>query len=142
MDIAVDKVAQFIDRVRAFDGKEGVTDLDTGSNAVDDGMTDVLTDTPEDPTEEELRAFIAALNQDERATLVALVWLGRGDYDAGEWAEALATARDRSGPPTWRYLLGIPNVGDLVDEGLAMMTEEEDLPPARDDAQIRGAPKD
>lgn len=142
MDIAVDKVAAFIDRVRGYDVKEGVTDEDSGSNAIDDGMTDVLVDTADDPTERELRDFIAALNVDERANLVALVWIGRGDYEAEEWDEALAAARERRDGSTWRYLLGIPNVGDLLDEGLAAMTEDEDLPPARDDEQVAAAPED
>lgn len=121
MDIALDKVCELILRARAVDVKEGVTDPDSGSNGVDDGMTDVLIDTPDDPTEEEIREVIAGMNDDERNDLVAILWIGRGDFDADDWSEALRTARDRDQNSTADYLLGIPNLGDLLDEGLAAL---------------------
>ena len=121
MDIALDKVCELILRAREVDVKEGITDPDSGSNAIDDGSTDVLTGDPDDSTEEQIREFIAGLNDDERHDLVAITWIGRGDYDAEDWAEALRTAREREQGSTADYLLGIPNVGDLLDEGLAAL---------------------
>lgn len=121
MDIALDKVCELILRVREFDVKEGITDPDSGSNAIDDGSTDVLTSAPDDSTEEQIREFLLGLNDDERHDLVAILWIGRGDFDADDWAEALRTAREREVGSTGDYLLGIPNVGDLLDEGLATL---------------------
>ena len=122
MDIALDKVCELILRARAVDMKDGVTDPDSGSNAVDDGMAGILTEGPDDSTEEEIREVIAGLNDDERTDLVAIMFIGRGDFEADEWADALRTARDRSGGgSTADYLLGIPNLGDLLDEGLAAL---------------------
>lgn len=120
MDIAVEKVCEFILRVRALDVKEGPTDVDSGSNPTDDGARDVLNEDPDDATEEELREVIAGLNDDERAELVALVYLGRGDMEPEEFPDAIRLAREReaAGTDTANYLLGIPNVGDLLDEGL------------------------
>ena len=120
MDIAVEKVREIILRARAVDVKEGVTDPDSGSNAIDDGSTDVLVSGTDDATEEELREVIAGLNDDERAELIALVYVGRGDMEPEEWDAALRLARERdaAGGSTADYLLGIPNVGDLLDEGL------------------------
>jgi hypothetical protein len=119
MDIALDKVCELILRARAIDVKEGITDPDSGSNPIDDGSTDVLTSDPDDATEEEVREFLAGLNDDERYDLVALTWIGRGDFDAEDWDEAIRTAREREALSTADYLLGIPNLGDLLDEGLA-----------------------
>jgi hypothetical protein len=119
MDIALDKVCSLIRQARRFDVKEGLTDPDSGSNAVDDDQIDVLEPTPDDPVEGELRAFVDGLNVDEQASLVALVWVGRGDYDAQDWDGALALARERSVGSTADYLLGIPDLPDLLDEGLA-----------------------
>ena len=119
MDIALDKVCELILRAREIDVKEGMTDPDSGSNAIDDGSTDVLAAQPGDSTEDQVREFIAGLNDDERFDLVALTWIGRGDYEPEEWTTALATAREREALPTADYLLGIPNLGDLLDEGLA-----------------------
>lgn len=119
MDIALDKVCELIIRARAIDVKEADTEPDSGSNAIDDGSTDVLTSSSDDATEEEVREFIAGLNDDERFDLVALTWLGRGDYEPEDWAEALREARERESLSTADYLLGIPNLADLLDEGLA-----------------------
>lgn len=118
MDISTDKVCDLILRARQVDGKEGMTDPDSGSNPIDDGSTDVLTSAPGDTTEDQIREFIAGLNDDERHDLVAIAWIGRGDFEASEWGDALRMAREREDLPTADYLLGIPNLGDLLDEGL------------------------
>jgi hypothetical protein len=81
----------------------------------------VLTSDPDDSTEEQIREFVAGLNDDERHDLVAITWIGRGDFEPEEWGEALRTARERDVAGTADYLLGIPNIGDLLDEGLAAL---------------------
>lgn len=122
MDIALDKVCELILRAKAIDVKEGITDPDSGSNAIDDGSTDVLTDSGDDLTEAEVREVIAGLNDDERHDLIALVYIGRGDMEPEEWRDAVRLARERDGTgDTADYLLGIPNLGDLLDEGLAAL---------------------
>lgn len=124
MDIALDKVCDLIVRARAVDVKEGMTDPGSGSNPIDDGATDVLTSAPNDMTESEIRDMIAGLNEDERHDLIALVYIGRGDFEPEEWAEAVRLARERddaSRLSTSDWLLGIPNLADLLDEGLAAM---------------------
>lgn len=121
MDIALDKVCELILRMREIDMKDGQTDPDSGSNPIDDGSTDVLTSAPGDSTEEQVREFLEGLNDDERHDLVAITWIGRGDYEPEDWAEARRTAREREALSTADYLLGIPNVGDLMDEGLASL---------------------
>lgn len=72
----------------------------------------------ENLTGEELRELIDDLNVDEAAELIALMFVGRGDYDASEWAEAVAEARNRVGKRTADYLLGIPMLSDWLEEGL------------------------
>lgn len=120
MDIAVETVRDIILRARAVDVKEDATDPDSGSNPIDDGSTDVLVSGTDDATEAELREVILGLNDDERAELVGLVYLGRGDMEPEEWNAAVGLARERAqaGTSTADYLLGIPNVGDLLEEGL------------------------
>lgn len=121
MDIALDKVCEIILRARAIDVKEGLTDPASGSNPIDDGSIDALTSSPDDATEEELRDVIAGLNDDERADLIALVYVGRGDMEPEEWGAAVRLAREReasSSLSTADWLIGIPNLPDLLDEGL------------------------
>jgi hypothetical protein len=124
MDIALDKVCEIILRARAIDVKEGNTDPDSGSNPIDDANLDTLVTNPDDATEEELREVIMGLNEDERHDLIALVYIGRGDLEPEEWVEAVRLARereDRASLSTADWLLGIPNLGDLLDEGLAAL---------------------
>jgi len=124
MDIALDKVCEIILRARAIDVKEGDTDPDSGSNPTDDGNVDMLIGNPDDSTEEELREVIAGLNEDERHDLIALVYIGRGDLEPEEWVEAVRLAREREDAMSITaadWLLGIPNLGDLLDEGINAM---------------------
>jgi hypothetical protein len=72
----------------------------------------------EDLTAEELRELIDDLNVDEAADLVALAWVGRGDFDAAEWAEAVAAARERGTRRVATYLLGLPMLADHWEAGL------------------------
>lgn len=132
MDIAVDTVTEIIVRLRAIEVKEGPTDPDSGSNPIDDGSTDVLVSGTDDATEEEVRGFISALNDDERAELLALLYVGRGDMEPEEWTEAVRFAREReaAGEGAVRSILGSPNASDLLDEGLANLGLSPDLPPA------------
>ena len=124
MDIALDKVCELILRARAIDVKEGITDPDSGSNPIDDGNLDSLIASPDDTTEEEMRDVIAGLNEDERADLIALVYIGRGDMEPEEWGAAIRLAAERQDAMSTSaadWLLGIPNLGDLLDEGLTLM---------------------
>jgi hypothetical protein len=124
MDIALDKVCEIILRARAVDVKEANTDPDSGSNPTDDANLDTLVANPDDATEEELHEVIMGLNDDERHDLIALVYVGRGDMEPEEWPQAVRLARERDGRgslSTADYLLGIPNLGDLLDEGLAAL---------------------
>ncbi len=125
LGINPDKVCHIIAKARQFDAKEGLTDPDSGSNASDDGMTDVLEDLPvgQDATRLEIVEFIRALDEDEQVNLVALAWLGRGTYELPEWNEALREARSQHNKRVAEYLLGLPLLGDYLEEGLAAFGE-------------------
>ena len=122
--ISVDKVAFLIAKAREFDVKEADSDPDSGSNAADDGETDVLEDNSSDPVAAELAGFIGALNEDEQLDLVTLMWLGRGDGDVDEWddlRERAVEARAEYKAPrreAVQYLLGEPMLGDLLADGM------------------------
>lgn len=123
LNLPLDKVSFIILKAREYDMKSEDADPDSGSNAIDDGQTDVLLDKADDPVREELLAAIRGLNDDERIRLVALAWLGRGTYDLDEWKEALATAKSEHSRRAGEYLLGLPLLGDYLEDGLAMFDE-------------------
>jgi hypothetical protein len=119
-----EKVAGIIEKARMFDAKEEVTDPDSGSNATDDDMRDILEDLADDPTQQELLQLIRDLDEDEQVSLVALAWVGRGTYDKSGWGEALKEARGARNKHTAEYLLSLPMLGDYLEEGLAALEKE------------------
>ncbi len=123
LDIPTDKLEFIILKAREFDVKESDSDPDDGSNATDDGNIDVLTDKSDDPVREELLGAIRDLPEEERLQLVALAWLGRGTYDLSEWRTALDTARSEHRKRTAEYLLGLPLLGDYLEDGFAFFDE-------------------
>ncbi len=118
LSISPDKVAFLIEKAREFDVKEAASDPDSGSNAADDDMVDVLEDTPDDPVVAELTGFINALTEDEQIDLVALMRLGRGDGSIEDWDDIRREAAEGHNKRTASYLLGEPMLGDLLAEGL------------------------
>lgn len=105
--------------IAIIDGARAAEELD--EEALNEEMQDK--ETPEDdPAEmgETLRGLIDDLNEEEQATLIALTWVGRGDYEASEWTEVLRLARERNAAGTAAtYLIETEMLGDLLSEGLA-----------------------
>jgi Protein of unknown function (DUF3775) len=88
------------------------------SNPTDDGERIVLTDA-NNAFRRELVEFVRDLDVDESAALVALAWIGRGDFEAEDWKSAVTAAGDRHEGPTWKYLLGIPLLPDYLQDALS-----------------------
>ena len=74
-----------------------------------------------DTSYREIKAVVDDLEPDQQAALVALMWLGRGDYDADDWDTAYAEAADNLTPRTAEYLLATPLVAEYLAEGLALL---------------------
>jgi Protein of unknown function (DUF3775) len=120
-DISIEKVCFIIVKARELDVKVAPEELDDGSNATDDGMQRILEDYADDPTYLELRAFLAAQSDDELKQLVALTWIGRGDYDADDWDDVLSEVQDVRERHTVDYLLGTPLLADYLEEALSQL---------------------
>jgi hypothetical protein len=106
-------------KARAFDEQTPVSDPDSGSNAADDGAVDALEDDPDATTQRELVAAITDLNDDAQLDLIALIWIGRGDYALADWKEARLAAADIGRTRLPRYVLGLPLVSDYLAEALS-----------------------
>ena len=126
LTIGPDTVRLFIEKANAIsaavsedyaDGQEHEVELDGHSrdNHRHDGLAE---ESSENLIGAELQELINDLNVDEAAELIALMWVGRGDYDASEWSEAVSEARQRGNRRTAKYLLGMPMLGDWLEQGL------------------------
>ncbi|MTH78143.1 DUF3775 domain-containing protein [Paracoccus aestuariivivens] len=69
-------------------------------------------------TETELAEFIAGLNDDEKASLVAVMWIGRDTFTADDLDEAIRTAKVENRSPTETYLMGEPQLADYLEAGM------------------------
>jgi Protein of unknown function (DUF3775) len=121
LNISPEKVCFIIVKAREFDAKVEPEDPDPGSNPADDQEREVLEDYSDDPTFEELSAAIDELNDDEVIDLIAMAWIGRGDFDKGDWEEARRLARERHHHHSAHYLTGMPALGDYLEEGLSQL---------------------
>jgi Protein of unknown function (DUF3775) len=80
----------------------------------------------------ELHAFIDAMNDEEKAQLTAVAWIGRGAFEPEEFDEAVAMAVAEATTPTADYLEGMPHLAENLEAGLDALGvdvsgEEEDL---------------
>jgi len=67
----------------------------------------------------ELESFLEDLDIDEQYALVALAWIGRGDFEAEQWREAITLAAERRDRTTSNYLLGMSPLPDYLEEALS-----------------------
>ena len=121
LNISPEKVCYLVIKAREFDAKVEPVEPDPGSNPGDSGVREILEDYADDPTFAELHTAIDDLNDDEVIDLIALAWLGRGDFAKDEWGEARTLARERHRRRSADYLLGMPALGDYLEEGLTAL---------------------
>lgn len=123
MELNQQTVCGLILQIRQFDVKSQEP-LDDGSNPSDTEADDVpykqtLEDTPADSIESVLRSELGAMNNEEQREMVALLWIGRGDFDGEEFDVAKKQAAEREDGSTIDYLLNEPLLGDHLANGLA-----------------------
>ncbi|AXS42059.1 DUF3775 domain-containing protein [Breoghania sp. L-A4] len=100
------------------DGHEGDVEFDPDTLSEGHHHEGLVEEENDDFSAEELTELIDDLNVDEAAELVAIAWIGRGDYEPADFASATDDARSRAAGPTSTYLLGMPMLADYLEAGL------------------------
>lgn len=125
LEINPEIICQIIVRAREFQAQEGVVIPETsGSYATtndEDWAMQTLATHADDATYHEMRTAINSLEPDQQVSLVALMWLGRGDFTAEEWQDAITEAQDQWTNRTAEYLIATPLVADYLEEGLSQL---------------------
>lgn len=119
LTVSPERVFFIIVKAREFDEKVASTDPDSGSNPSDDKDVDILEDFADDTTLQELQEALDHLNDDSQLDVIALMWIGRGDFST--FAEAREQAADMTEKHIPSYLVGTPRLGDYLEEGLAAL---------------------
>ena len=70
------------------------------------------------PDSVRLSDYISGLNEDEKTNLVAVMWIGRGSFEARELEGAKEEVRRKATAPTERYLSGIPGLAEHLENGM------------------------
>ena len=118
IDLNPETVANIAAHAREFQTATSMATEPTPATMTDERVLDQLAEWHGDPGFNELKNAINDLEPDQQATLVALMWLGRGDYTLEEWSEALEYAEEVGGVATADYLIATPLLADYLEEGL------------------------
>lgn len=94
---SLDTLCRIILRGREYEAQTP-SDYDNGESAdnvddADEQALSVLDDAINDSVEEELRAALEDLGEDQLAEVIAFAWVGQGTYDAADWDEAMEEAQ-------------------------------------------------
>ena len=119
LQISSEKVCFLIVKAREFDVQDVDTDEESGSNPSDDREIDVLEDRKDNPIAQEIRVFIAELGEEEKADLIGLMRLGRGDGTMEEWQAMRDEGLREHHGRVAAYLMGKPLLSDYLEEGLS-----------------------
>ena len=121
--ISTEKVCALIEAAREVAGKVPSTAGDKTTTG-DDSPLVSIEDYPEedewdgDDRRREMVEFIAGLNVEEQTDLLALILLGRGDYEFAEWDAAVSEAEGRIAARDPDYMIGDAALPEYLGDGL------------------------
>jgi hypothetical protein len=122
LSVPLETLVYIIEKAREFDAEVPPVLTEDGSSPTDDDDADeILEDRPDNPTAQELKEALETLNDDQRDEIVALTWVGRGDFTNEDWDEALGAAHERHNGEEARYLMGTPLLADYLEEGASQL---------------------
>lgn len=118
LHIRPETLCTLISLAREFQAKEEVVFPEIPDSPSDDWALQVLADHQDDANVAEFRGIVEDMSERQRAELVALMWLGRGDYGIDEWEGAVDDALGDFSIRAAEYLLAHPMLSDHFEEGL------------------------
>lgn len=126
LDINPETVRFIIERTQEFQVKDEASMPEDAILPDDQWLDHVQEAHGDDPVYQELKTAIEDLEPDQQMSLVALMWVGRGDFEADEWDTALESARESWTERTAEYLIGTPLLADYLAEGLEVVADRPD----------------
>lgn len=121
----IETLALIIAKARALEGEidENEDDFEDDDEGAPEGDVELLAagdneEPVEDMDDDELTEVLGSLSDHELAELLALVWIGDGDFGLNSWDEALSKARTVSDEEVLSHLLGADDLADLIEDGL------------------------
>lgn len=116
--VAKGRAAMFAMPSSEADMPEAALELDAATEVQATDASLLSDETAQDATRDETAAMIDSLNIDEQAELIALTWIGRGDYEPMEIEAAVQEAKARATGPASRTLFEIDVFPSHLANGL------------------------
>ncbi len=118
LKISKEKLARVILSAKEHEENAGHWD-EVVQNSFNDNEISPIADELHDPVENfSLSEVFEGLNDAEKASLIALSMIGRGEVDAKDFEKAMSLALAEDTDRAATYLLRIPMVADYLEEGL------------------------
>lgn len=119
--IPLEKLSYIIEKAREFDAESAPVNENGRADGDDEEVVEILDETRSNPTYQEFVGAVNSLNDDERDEIIALTWLGRGDFSKDEWRRAKAAAHERHNGREAAYLAGTPLLADYLEEAVSQL---------------------
>ena len=121
----LESLCRLILRARELEAQVPALDPDDSADNVDDfddegdQALSSLEDELNSGVEEEVRALLDDLADDQLAETLALAWVGAGTYDSSEWDDAFAEASENGSESSIDELMDMPLLASYLESGLA-----------------------
>ena len=128
LTIEPDYLRRLLFKIRAASIGDEDTPREARDNAISGGHHITLIEEVDTHSlRDELTGEIDAMDPEHQQELVALMWVGRGDFGPEEWGDALKLAAERADTPASQYLLSHPMVADEIASGLEVLGHDHIL---------------
>lgn len=118
LNVSTHNIGRLINLAREFHAQEEVSFPEEAANPSGDWGAQILASHSDDASFQEFKSIIDDLEPDQQQEIVALLWLGRGDFGEDEWESVLELAEDSWTLRTAEYLIAHPHLADYLTEGL------------------------
>lgn len=120
LNVSAETVCRLVELAQTIHVQEPVSIPEEPFSPADDWAQQMLADHADNPASQEFRELVKDLDPDQQQEVVALLWLGRGDFTMDDWDAAVTEAEDRWSPETADYLLLHPMLADHLMAALEL----------------------
>lgn len=112
-------ICNIIVKAKEIDISEDIFSPEDPANFSEAEWNQLLAEYQNDLSYTELKNLINDLEPDQQLDVIALMYVGRGDYAKEEWKEAVSQARTIQSSGRADYLISKMMLADYLSEGLA-----------------------
>lgn len=120
LQISTETLCRLVQRARELEAQVPAIETDDEADPQDsDDPYAVIEDEANVAVEEEVRALLEEIPEDELAEVLALAFIGRGSFEASEWDDALEEASTGDAEDIIAQLNDMPMLAAYLDAGMA-----------------------